>query len=116
MKASHHWSDWQTERYDKRRRDPSEAMGLQPKKSYSQEDRKAVEHTLDDDFEPSGYGSPTDARPGSWEKLEVLAQRVEAGLHLWHPDDFVLDQRMFEPAEWTVGYRGNRSDPRVMER
>ncbi len=91
-------------------------MELQRKKSYTREDRKAVEHSLDEDFEPVGYGSPTDARPGSVEKLEVLAQRAADGVHLWHPEDFVLNQRMLEPAEWTVGYRGYRSDPRVIER
>ena len=30
---------------------------------------------------------PTEALPGSNEKLEVLAQRVAMGLPLWHPDD-----------------------------
>ena len=30
---------------------------------------------------------PTEALPGSLEKLEVLAQRVALGLPLWHPDD-----------------------------
>lgn len=30
---------------------------------------------------------PTNARPGSYAKIEVLAARWEAGLPLWHPDD-----------------------------
>ena len=30
---------------------------------------------------------PTDARPGSPEKLAVLARRAAAGKELWHPDD-----------------------------
>ncbi len=29
----------------------------------------------------------TDAIPGSPEKLEILARRIQAGLPLWHPDD-----------------------------
>lgn len=33
--------------------------------------------------------SATSARPGSPEKIEVLAERVRAGRLLWHPDDFV---------------------------
>lgn len=29
----------------------------------------------------------TNAVPGSPEKLEILARRIQAGLPLWHPDD-----------------------------
>ncbi len=29
----------------------------------------------------------TDAEPGSPEKLQVLAQRIQQGLPLWHPND-----------------------------
>ncbi len=43
------------------------------------------------DFEPPEVESSdydgTDAMPGTREKLEVLAQRVKAGLPLWHPRD-----------------------------
>ena len=43
------------------------------------------------DFEPpevesSQYHS-TEAMPGTKAKLSVLAQRVESGLPLWHPED-----------------------------
>lgn len=31
--------------------------------------------------------SATDAIPGSTEKLDVLAQRIQLGLPLWHPAD-----------------------------
>ncbi len=43
----------------------------------------------DEDFSPvlSDEFEPTLAPAGSDEKLEVLAQRVELGLPLWHPDD-----------------------------
>lgn len=30
---------------------------------------------------------PTNAMPGSQEKIEVLARRIERGEELWHPDD-----------------------------
>jgi hypothetical protein len=30
---------------------------------------------------------PTEARPGSPEKIEVLRQRNASGLPLWHPQD-----------------------------
>jgi hypothetical protein len=43
------------------------------------------------DFEPedrrSGIFQPTEALPGTNEKLEVMASRVRLGLPLWHPDD-----------------------------
>ena len=43
------------------------------------------------DFEPTStedeeYES-TKALPGSTEKLDILAQRVQLGLPLWHPED-----------------------------
>ena len=43
------------------------------------------------DFEPpeveSSQFESTDAMPGTRAKLEVLAQRAESGLPLWHPND-----------------------------
>jgi hypothetical protein len=43
------------------------------------------------DFEPpeveSGQFDSTDAMPGTKAKLDVLAQRVQNGLPLWHPGD-----------------------------
>lgn len=33
------------------------------------------------------YPTPTQARPGTPEKVAVLEARAEAGEHLWHPDD-----------------------------
>ncbi len=43
------------------------------------------------DFEPADVESDqfdcTDAMPGTMEKLEVLATRVQLGLPLWHPAD-----------------------------
>ncbi len=43
------------------------------------------------DFEPPEVESDefecTEAMPGTKAKLEVLANRVENGLPLWHPDD-----------------------------
>jgi len=42
-------------------------------------------------FEPNhsnlGDVAATDAEPGSSEKLEILARRIQMGLPLWHPDD-----------------------------
>ncbi len=43
------------------------------------------------DYEPpevdASQFSSTDAMPGTKEKLSVLAERVQKGLPLWHPDD-----------------------------
>jgi hypothetical protein len=38
-------------------------------------------------FDPPLAASPTDARPGSLEKVAVLCQRRERREALWHPDD-----------------------------
>jgi len=43
------------------------------------------------DFEPPGAKcsdfDPTGAMPGTRDKLDALASRIECGLPLWHPDD-----------------------------
>lgn len=43
------------------------------------------------DFEPHKLDTTeyqaTEAMPGTMKKLEALAQRVEMGLPLWHPND-----------------------------
>lgn len=43
----------------------------------------------DEDFVPSETDDfiPTTAAAGSSEKIAVLAQRVQLGLPLWHPND-----------------------------
>jgi hypothetical protein len=41
-----------------------------------------------DDFVGEGHmPEPTTAKPGTPEKVAVLAARAEAGQRLWHPDD-----------------------------
>ena len=39
------------------------------------------------DESPSGEFDPTEALPGSSEKLDVLAERLRRGLPLWHASD-----------------------------
>jgi hypothetical protein len=45
------------------------------------------------DFEPESLSgnrySATEAMPGTAEKLEILAERLQRGLPLWHPSDRV---------------------------
>ena len=48
------------------------------------------------DQEPEVFPEPTSAYPGSFEKIQVLADRVRRGEHLWHPDD----QSDFSGARW----------------
>ena len=45
-----------------------------------------VQRSLFDETEPE----PTDAMPGSWEKLQVLIERAANGQELWHPDDRLI--------------------------
>ncbi len=45
----------------------------------------------DDGFEPTRVPEATDAAPGTWSKVEVLAARLAAGEELWHPDDKPID-------------------------
>ena len=51
------------------------------------------------DFEPDHAGNvayeATQALPGTREKLGILADRVEQGLPLWHPED----RRTYEDAD-----------------
>lgn len=41
----------------------------------------------DEDYEPLSECLPTAARPGSIEKIDILAKRLEAGQELWHEGD-----------------------------
>ena len=50
------------------------------------------------DFEPEEYDDseyqPTQAMPGTSEKLNVLSERVRRGLPLWHPADRITYDEM----------------------
>jgi hypothetical protein len=43
------------------------------------------------DYEPQPDAEPshpcTDALPGTRQKLDILAERLESGVPLWHPND-----------------------------
>ena len=43
----------------------------------------------DENFEPHTTDEfvPTNAPAGSKEKLEILAERIQRGMPLWHPED-----------------------------
>lgn len=40
-----------------------------------------------DYFEPVRQPKPTDAMPGTWEKISILRDRIERGEELWHDRD-----------------------------
>lgn len=52
-----------------------------------------AKHGTDKGFEPQEVEDidwqPTQALPGSFAKIDVLAERLEAGLPLWHEHDRV---------------------------
>lgn len=41
----------------------------------------------DEDYKPAREAIPTHARPGSDEKIAILAERVAMGMPLFHPED-----------------------------
>lgn len=41
----------------------------------------------EEDFQPVPAGGPTQARPGTYEKLEVMRARWALGQQLYHPKD-----------------------------
>ncbi len=48
-----------------------------------------LQYGHDEDFIPqeSEEFNPSEAPAGSWEKIEILRQRVEMGTPLWHDED-----------------------------
>jgi rubredoxin len=46
------------------------------------------------DHKPAMPAAPTSHKVGTWERMEVMRIRAEAGEELWHPDD----ERQF--ADW----------------
>ena len=50
-------------------------------------------HHVYDDFVPYGMALPTDAAPGSPEKIAEMCRRLELGYPLWNPrDNLTLDR------------------------
>jgi len=47
----------------------------------------------DDGYEPQANPVPTDHKPGSWCKVEVLADRLENAEELWHDSDAKLPRK-----------------------
>lgn len=49
-----------------------------------------LEQSRDCQFEPLNHSAPTQARPGSTWKLQVMAERYRCGQPLHHPSDATL--------------------------
>jgi hypothetical protein len=81
--------------------------------SYSREDQESVSHALDESYTPWRRGKPTQAEPGSTEKIEILAKRLREGMELFVPGDKQHVHTIQEPPEWRRGYRGEKGDPSV---
>ena len=81
---------------------------------YTKEEQRSVAHTLPMDYEPHArFDKPTQAEPGSAEKIEVLAKRLREGRPLFVPGDKQHHHTMVELPEWRKGYRGEKGDPAV---
>lgn len=66
---------------------------LQPKYPEKTVFEAILMHGNDDCFEPTGDGDgfiPTNAIPGTQEKIEILSTRIERGHPLHHPEDYTL--------------------------
>ena len=49
--------------------------------------KRAPKDKQEAEFVPEPTHQPTTVYPSTWDKVEVLAQRLEQGQSLWHPDD-----------------------------
>ena len=74
------------------------------------DDHSSFGHLLsrghDYDFEPIAKPEPTDAAPGSLEKLEVLARRLLRGEELYHEEDqpvLATIEQSYEMRDLVVG-------------
>jgi len=47
-------------------------------------------------YQPAMPSAPTSHRVGTWERIEVMRLRAEAGEELWHPDD---ERNFADPAQ-----------------
>jgi hypothetical protein len=73
----------------------------------------------DEDYEPRSECKPTGARPGSLEKLFVIAERVRLGQPLWHKyDECVLAtvSEEFEKAKYINKVFRQRYQERIQKR
>lgn len=65
-------------------------------------------------YRPTPALSPTDAMPGTPEKITILQQRLESGAELFHPDDLTVEP-ITESIAWQILTIG-RSHRHLMKR
>lgn len=68
------------------------------------DDRIKIQYAIDPKYVTVGHGlrvatdtvgwEPTDALPGTEEKIEVMEKRAALGVPLWHPLDAVKDEEL----------------------
>lgn len=63
------------------------------------------EASLDGRFEPSVMPKPTRHPPGSQEKIEELARRVDENLALFHPEDISYEDAI---RDWSMAKMSDR--------
>lgn len=77
---------------------------------YSEEERLIGALLSDPDFEPGDlFDTPTDAAPGSEEKIRVLCRRASQLLPLWSPGDRTCFREPHAAHQWR---EANRMDSR----
>ncbi len=97
------WSDGQYETAEERKRRKRRQLRLSFAEPSSVADFVKC-YGSEDAFTERGEAKPTDALPGSNEKIEVLCKRVAAGLPLWHDQDrkfFWKMNSVWNAAPWT---------------
>lgn len=68
----------------------------------------------DEDFEPPLPEVAVDHKPGSWEKIQAMCERVDRGEAIFHPDDFVehqctIEQERFKETEEVLRQKKGRA-------
>lgn len=84
--------------------------------SYTAEEHDSVSHSIDHDYTPREPAEPTKARPGSWQKIEVMEARLANFQPLFVEGDETIQSKATTSAEWTRGYLGHRKDAHVMNK
>lgn len=70
-------------------------------------EHESVWHSVEPNYEPSRNARPTQAAPGSLEKLNIMCRRLQKRQPLFVEGDKVDQHAMVETAKWSQGYNGS---------